>query len=234
MHCMDAHLHMTEQGVSGMYPDLDDLEIVFSCTSRPEEWAIQEKIQHRGLKRFYGLHPWYADLWDEDVGKTLVSFLEKDAEAGVGEIGMDSKKGDPVIQSDIFGKQLELASEYGRTVTVHMVGMEKQVLEHLRPYRKDIPATILHSFKAESYIKPFSELGCYFSLSPRLLDRADEKLKPFIGRIPEDRILVETDAPFTGRNFEDMHSLMERFAGLRGMQVEEFTETVYRNLERIF
>ena len=95
-----------------------------------------------------------------------------------------------------------------------MIGCEKEVLDALRAHAKGCRAIVLHSFSSESYVKPFAEIGCMFSINPRILARSDARLVRLMSSISEDRLLLETDAPYVPKDFSGMrgfaHTLAER------------------------
>ena len=196
----DSHIHITEPG-SG-YPDIGDAGILMGCTSRASEWTAMSGTE--GVVRFYGVHPWYADGWDGSVSERLRSILSSDWEANVGEIGLDSKRGDVIDQRPAFEEQISLASEFGRTANIHMVGCEKDVLDVVRRRGAGCRSVILHSFSSESYVKPFADAGCMFSLNPRILARSDRRLIRLFSSIPEERLLLESDSPYTPPGFTGM------------------------------
>ena len=228
----DAHLHLTELNDAGAYPGFGSLEMVFSCTARREEWENLASIEDARVKRFYGIHPWYAGEWDEESKEELLSLLDADPSAGVGEIGLDSKHGGVPLQRKVFEEQLDIASEYGRTVTVHMVGCENEVLESVRGHAKGVPV-ILHAFKSESYAKPFCEAGCYFSIGPRLLAKSRENVSRILSAIPGDRILVESDAPHFPKTFGGMGKMVSEMAEIMGVSEDWLISKSYENLRRI-
>ena len=120
----DAHLHVTETGLSERYPDIDDAGILFGCTARPSEWDALTFCRIPGTVRFYGVHPWYSDEWNGDMAQRLAFVMESDQNAHVGEIGLDSKRGNLGDQTPAFVEQLDLASRFGRVVNIHMIGCE--------------------------------------------------------------------------------------------------------------
>lgn len=115
-----------------------------------------------------------------------------------------------------FLEQLDIASEHGRIANVHMVGCEKVILDAIRAHGRGCRAVVLHSFNNESYAKAFSELGCMLSVNPRILARSDARVSRLISSIPEERLLLETDAPYTARGFAGMEDFAERLASACG------------------
>lgn len=229
----DAHAHVSERGFSDRYPDFDRAVIVFGCTARPSEWDAMAACAVPGTVRFYGVHPWYADEWDEASAGRLESILGEDPRANVGEIGLDGKRGDPSLQRPAFESQLDLASGFGRIANVHMVGCERDVLECVRRHAEGCRAVVLHSFSSESYVKPFAEIGCMFSVNPRILARSESRIARLLRSVPEDRLLLETDAPYLAREFSGMTGFADRLAGILGTTGEELMRLTLDNARRI-
>lgn len=228
----DAHIHVTQEGLRECYPDLDDAEILLGCTAEESEWGSMAGCRMHGLVRFYGVHPWYSEGWDGTVLGRLRSILESDPGSNVGEIGLDSKRGPVAGQTAAFTDQLDLCSELGRTANVHMVGCEKDVLEALRRHAGGCRAVIMHSFSSESYVKPFVDIGCVFSINPRILARSEVRISRLLDSVPEDRLLLETDAPYTARGFCGMHKFAERLAETMGIPTGELLELTLKNARR--
>lgn len=229
----DAHLHVTETGLSERYPDIDDAGILFGCTARPSEWDALTFCRIPGTVRFYGVHPWYSDEWNGDVAQRLAFVMESDQNAHVGEIGLDSKRGNLSDQTPAFVEQLDLASRFGRVVNIHMIGCEKEVLDALRAHAKGCRAIVLHSFSSESYMKPFAEIGCMFSINPRILARSNARLVRLMSSIPEDRLLLETDAPYVPKDFSGMRDFAHTLAERTGSDGEGLMRLALDNARRI-
>ena len=228
----DAHIHVSEEGFDRGYADIGDAEVLFGCTARPSEWEGMASCGVRGTVRFYGVHPWYADEWGQETAERLESILEGDPGAHVGEIGLDSKRGAVSAQLPAFEGQLDIASGLGRIVNVHMVGCEKDVLDALRAHSGGCRTVVLHSFSAESYAKPFADMGCMFSVNPRVLARSDARLVRLMSSIPEDRLLLETDAPYVPGGFSGMGDFADRLARRVGTTGEELMGLALDNARR--
>lgn len=190
----DAHIHLTGKFY---YSDIYNADILLACTARYPEWYELHSICDDGrIIKSYGIHPWYAGEWNEKIKEKLGFLLEEDKKSGVGEIGLDCFHKDINTQIKVFNSQLQISSDYKRIATVHMIGYEKMMLDSIKTYGKKCKGIILHAFDGpDSYIKPFSEQGCYFSINPKLLKKSEKKVIDIISKIPDDRFLMETDAP---------------------------------------
>jgi TatD DNase family protein len=183
------------------------------------------------MVKSYGIHPWYAGDWTFENKKRLYDLLDSDPSAQVGEIGLDSKRGRVLEQTMIFIQQLDLAEHFHRIVSVHDVGCEKMILDALRG--RDLRGVILHSYGSDSYVKPFSEMECYFSISPRILSRSEIRVKRLLDAIPEDRLLLETDSPICGKEFRGMHDYAERLGKATGRSPDDLLAIAESNLQRL-
>ena len=228
----DAHMHIHVPS-DVPYPDMDELRIICTCTARRSEWGLLGGITDPRVRRYYGIHPWYCDEWDKECSASLRELLASDRKAGVGEIGLDSVKGgDMNLQTEVFIQQLAIAKETDRPVNVHMVGTEKRVLDSLRSSGIGTPV-ILHSFRSESYVKPFAELGCYFSVNPRIASKDPQNVRRILDAIPLERLLVESDYPYCVKGFEGMEAFIRTLAGIMEISPEELSDITEHNLRTI-
>ncbi len=227
---VDAHLHMTDPEFDDGYDDMSDSELLFSNCARPSEYYRLKALSDcdRRVIPFYGTHPWYASEYDED---TLEDMLKNDNSANVGEIGLDKFKGTFEDQLPVFQSQLGLTSKYDRIASIHMVGHEDVVLSLLR---KISVRSILHSFSGPvSYIKAFTECGCYFSISPRIFSKPPDKVRKILTAIPKDRLLLETDAPSNHNNCVMMSDHAGDVGNAIGMTSEELIKLTSSNANKL-
>lgn len=182
---------------------------------------------------FIGVHPWNINDVSENYLDSMRGILEKHKRCGVGEIGLDRGKDRYDLQVKIFADQLDVAKEYERPVSVHMLRSEADILYNIRKHAKGLKI-ILHSFTGpSSYIEPFGNAGCYFSISPRILGISGEKSRRLIKAIPEDRILIESDAPMMNHHCNNMFEFIERLSGLMSISAEELIDLTSANAEKV-
>ena len=225
----DAHMHPTDCRAGEYYPGSDTAEILVGCTARASEWNAMSSLEDRRVVRSYGIHPWYPGEWGPDTEARLRDILSEDRAAQVGEIGLDSKRGVLKEQVAAFEAQLSIAESEDRIASIHMIGTEKEVLDILRA--KPHGRAILHSYGSDSYAKPFAEEGCYFSISPRILSRSEIRVRRLLEALPADRVLIETDAPSTGRGFDGLGAFAERLSTIAG--IDRIGDMATANLRRL-
>jgi len=115
----------------------------------------------------------------------------------IGEVGLDGSKqgiGTIDIQGKIFERVIAAISGKKRFVTVHSRGAVKQVLECLDRYT--MYPVVFHWFSgSKSELTSVLDAGHYFSFNPAMAQSA--KWLSAIGDVPLDRILTETDGPYS-------------------------------------
>ncbi|XP_057969944.1 uncharacterized protein LOC131159228 isoform X2 [Malania oleifera] len=134
------------------------------------------------------------------IAKALDSGVLRFAVNGVSEIGLDKgshgRNIDFMDQVEVFQRQLELAKELQRPVSIHCVrafGDLLQIMQRMGPFPAGV---ILHSFLGSAEMVPeFAKLGAYFSFSGFLMSMNVQKAKKMLKMVPMDRILLESDAP---------------------------------------
>lgn len=160
----------------------------------------------------------------------------------VGEVGLDAGprhyKSLPV-QTAAFRTVLECCAEAGdKILTVHSVRAASAVLDLIEAH---LPATrgvvVMHWFTGSaSEAHRAAALGCYFSVNAEMGET--ERGKTLLATLPIDRVLTETDGPFTkmdGRPARpsDVSRAVEIIARVIGMSCEAATTAVQGNLKRL-
>ena len=227
----DAHIHLADMGVFSGYPDLEEAGLLFSCSAQSKDWDLQNMNLDPRTVPFYGIHPWYAEQWNQSTKNRLRRILSEDTGAQVGEIGLDNRHAGMEKQVLAFTEQILIASEMKRTVNIHNIGCDGDIVKILKRYGKNCRGIILHSFRNPN-TDAFAGLNCWFGINPRILEKSEEHVSDIISHIPRDRILLETDAPFTSKNFTSMEDFIGRLAGITGTEPEELACRTLENARR--
>jgi TatD DNase family protein len=185
--------------------------------------------------------PCRAIGWDRDQAGRDLPDLDYAGVAAVGEIGLDYHyaPGTRAAQRGLFARQLERAGRLGLPVVVHTRDADDDTLGILR----EIPSRgIVHCFTGSpSFCRALLDLGFYISISGIVTFRAADNVRESARAVPDDRILVETDAPFLapvpmrgGPNEPAFLVHTARFlAGLRGTTFESFAALTTSNALRL-
>jgi TatD DNase family protein len=203
----------------------------------------------------FGIHPWYVRERSTDWEMRLRGYLQR-VPSGVGEIGLDRwvKNHDVEEQADVFSRQLRLAAELNRPVSIHCLQAWGRLLELLTTGPLPACGFVLHSFGGpQEMLEPLSALGAYFSLPGYFAHERKGRQRETFRHIPPERLLLETDAPdqllpedVAHYQLQDVHTrkplnhpgnlrAVYGFAAqLYGVRLEELAETIEQNFLRLF
>ena len=147
-----------------------------------------------------GVHPHHASEYSAAVHQTLIELLSHDAVVAVGECGLDYFRNfSPVAdQRNAFQRQLEIAEECQLPVFLHQRDAHDDFIEMLQPALKKIPRAVAHCFTGgETELREYIGMGLYIGITGWICDeRRGAHLQEIVGLIPDDRLLLETDAPY--------------------------------------
>ena len=147
-----------------------------------------------------GVHPHHASEYNNAVDATLRELLEDPLVSAVGECGLDYFRNfSPVeAQRDAFQRQLSIAADVQKPVFLHQRGAHDDFVEILTPFVDRIPDGVAHCFTGTGeMLDAYLELGLYIGITGWICDeRRGTHLREIIDRIPADRLMIETDAPY--------------------------------------
>ena len=174
---------------------------ILAMTTTPSAWEGSNElgIGYNRIKTALGLHPQLAKEREHELVlfDRLITRVKY-----VGEIGLDGTpelKQTWVAQQRVFEHILRSCQNNGgKIMSIHSRRAVKQTLNFLNKYpNSGIP--ILHWYSGNlTDLEKAVKMGCWFSINyPMLKSKSGLKI---IAKIPRNRIITETDAPFTGEN----------------------------------
>lgn len=170
--------------------------------------SIKESLEGIALAEKYaqqlwataGVHPHLASEWDSHSGPAVIEMAKHEKVVAIGECGLDFNRdfSPREKQKYAFEAQLELAAELGLPAFMHERDAHDEFLRILQRYRDDLKAAVIHCFTGEqSQLQNYLELDLYVGITGWICDeRRGHHLHEFVGLIPDDRLLIETDAPY--------------------------------------
>lgn len=240
---VDFHCHLD------LYPDHAaavercerDGVFTLTVTTTPKAWPRNHKLASatRHVWAALGLHPQLVaeraheiGLWEELLLRTRY----------VGEVGLDAGPRfyrSFETQKEIFARVLTLCAAAGnKIVTTYSVRATKVVLDMIEQYMPPQRGrVVLHWFTGTATeAKRAVDLGCYFSVNAEML--VNEKRAAITKALPLDRVLTETDGPFTQTEARpttpsDVWVAVDGLARLHGIQPAAMSATVLRNLKAL-
>jgi len=148
---------------------------------------------------------WAAGIWPGrgalENARTSLDVLERDLGAGVdalGECGLDYYHMDAgaEAQKALFGAQVELALGHRLPLIVHSREAFRDTLELVQSCARRIPV-VIHCFGyGPEETRSFLQAGCYLSFAGNITYKKSQSLRDALVLVPEERLLLETDAPY--------------------------------------
>jgi TatD DNase family protein len=240
---VDFHCHLD------LYPDhaaaMTECEragvFTLAVTTTPKAWPRNSELAstNRHVRVALGLHPQLvADragdlkIWEQYLPKARY----------IGEVGLDAGPRfvhSLDLQKLVFQRILRACARSGsKILTVHSVRAAASVLDmlkfHLPPARGRV---VLHWFTgSEAESRRAVDLGCYFSVNSKMLQT--ERGQRLVASLPLDRLLTETDGPFTrmsGRVTRpiDVATTVDELARTRGTTSPAMASAIRGNLRAL-
>jgi TatD DNase family protein len=160
------------------------------------ERALEIAARHPMVRVAVGVHPHEAEAFGDDAERRLREWAARPEVVAIGEIGLDFYRDwSPFdAQRRAYAAQLELARELDMPVVVHDRNAHEEVLEGLG--RHPGLRGVMHCFSGgPADAERAVEMGLHLSFTGSLTygkGKADRVLR----RVPAERLLLETDAPY--------------------------------------
>jgi TatD DNase family protein len=177
-------------------------QMVVTGSTAAESLACLELAQTHRNKLFAtaGVHPHHAREWDSAVADSIASTAQHDDVVAVGEAGLDfnrdfSPRDD---QERAFIAQLQLAEQLGKPLFLHERDAFERFHPILREHRSRLGAAVVHCFTGdEAALDAYLELDLHIGVTGWICDeRRGSHLRELVARIPSNRLMIETDAPY--------------------------------------
>lgn len=146
----------------------------------------------------FGVHPWHAHEVHGDWLQDLTDLLKQYPSSSIGECGLDRwVKNPPLdVQLPVFVGQISLARKLERPLIIHCLKAWGPLLEALENQPPLPRGFMLHSYGGSAeMVQQLTSLGAYFSFSGYFLNPRKAKTIDAYRAVPDDRLLIETDAP---------------------------------------
>lgn len=190
-----------------------------------------------------GRHPNSATGFDDEDLAELRALAAHPACAAVGETGLDFYRDNTPApdQHRAFRAQIQLAREVDKPLVIHTRAAEEDTLATLIEHADGL-RVILHCFSMPERLDECLQRGWWISFAGNVTYPSAGDLAAAAQRVPDDRLLVETDAPYLTpqpvrkqRNQPAHVVHTARFlAECRGVAYEDLEVTVERNAAALF
>ncbi|MFC3104931.1 TatD family hydrolase [Salinisphaera aquimarina] len=197
-----------------------------------------------------GLHPHQASAWDT----TLATLMNQAGATGdivaVGETGLDFFRdiSPRDVQERVFEAQLDIARTHALPVFLHQRDAHARFLPILEDALPDLTRAVVHCFTdTAAALDAYLSLDLYIGITGWICDeRRGKELYEIVDRIPDDRLMIETDSPYlmprtirpkpkTRRNEPaNLTWVLESVASARGQSIEHVAAITHANAARFF
>ena len=172
------------------------------------------------------------DLWERLLGETRY----------IGEVGLDAGPryySSLPRQTEVLRRVLRSCAQAGgKILSIHSVRAAAKVLDLIG---EEVPEGrakfVFHWFTGSAAeARRAADLGCYFSINSQML--MTDRGKALVSSLPIDRLLTETDGPFTSgidgpARPRDIGQTISRLATAKGLSSEDGAAAVLRNLKKL-
>lgn len=251
MQLIDSHAHLADER---LHPDADAVveraraagvvAIITVATDEDDADAVIELAEHyTDVYATAGIHPHGAAHADAEALDRLRQRARHPQVVALGETGLDYHydHSPREQQRTVFTAHLEIARETDLPVIVHARDADDDLVAILRSHGVGTRG-VLHSFSSgEALLDTALEIGWYISFSGMITFKKFERMET-VRRVPEDRILVETDSPYLapvpnrGRTNEPAFVawVARRAAEIRGVDAADFAARTVANTRTLF
>ncbi len=255
MRLFDSHCHLDDRLFK---PDLPDVfhraadakvngMLVVGIDRSSSERAVALANRHAGLFASVGVHPHDAQSCSEETLAHLISLASDPKVVAWGETGLDFNRlySPQKDQERWLIRQLEVAETMDLPLIFHERDSQGRLLEIL----KDTPSTrrsaVVHCFSGtQTELVQYLDMGFYIGITGIVtVSQRGEALRQMIPSIPEDRLLIETDAPYltpspqrnkVRRNEPAfVHEVLLKVAEVRNQDPEGLAERIWINTCRL-
>lgn len=248
---IDTHCHLT-----GDFCDANDLDAVIKraidagvttlvvSSADPGEatdtLALAEKYD--GVYCTLGVHPENGNLAIKDLSQYLPDELfEHPKVVGVGETGLDYHYGDEFKreQAELFEKHIDIARRHNLPLVIHSRDAADDTIAMLDG---SVPG-VMHCFSYDwDVARAMLDRGFYFSASGVLTYKNADELRDVFTKIPNDRIVIETDAPFLapvpyrGKKCEPFMTCetAKTMAAIKNLPLDEMISILANNTKNLY
>lgn len=254
MRLADSHCHLNYKGLAEQQPEVlarareSGVVAMLNIATRESEWedVLAAAEREPDVWATVGIHPHEADEHPHIDTAKLVARAAHPRVVGIGETGLDYyyDHSDRAQQQASFRAHIAASRETGLPLIVHTRDAEEDTASILADEMgKGAYPGVIHCFTASgAFADRAMELGFYISISGIVTFKNARDLQETAARLPLDRLLIETDAPFLapvphrGKTGEPafVADTCRFLAQLRGEDPEELAEATRANFHKLF
>lgn len=249
---IDSHCHLDFPDFDGRVPDILErmtasqvthaLCVSVNLDDYPRVLALAHR--HDRLFASVGVHPDYPDVREPTV-EDLVEGARDPKVVAIGETGLDYYRlgGELEWQRQRFRVHIRAAVAAGKPLIVHTRAASRDTLAIMREEGAERAGGVMHCFtEDQSTADAAIEMGFMISFSGIVSFKSAATLREIAARVPEQHLLIETDAPYLapvpcrGKTNEPafVRHVANCLAQVRGSTPEQIGAMTTDNFSRLF
>ncbi|MEA3305630.1 MAG: TatD family hydrolase [Candidatus Omnitrophota bacterium] len=192
-----------------------------------------------------GVHPHYAHTLKKNTLSEMRRLAKEKKVVAIGEVGLDYYKNNlpKDVQKSAFRKFIKLSRDVKLPLIVHNREAHRDTLAILREELGREAKGVMHCFSGDiNFLDKCLDMGLFVSFTCNLTFKNAGKIRELAARVPLERLLLETDAPFLapqifrGKRNEPSYLiyLIKELAGVKGVMPWEIEEATTQNAIRLF
>ncbi|MCE9590926.1 MAG: TatD family hydrolase [Planctomycetes bacterium] len=206
---IDTHCHLTYDPLMTQIEDVmrraaeAGVDRMITVGTSPQDAALAADLAAQRPQVFAtaGLHPNYSDQWPDTAALTaaLREAIARPKVVALGEMGLDRHHADPPIdvQRRAFDVQLNLMRETRLPGIIHNREATADTLAVLRDAGIVPSRFVFHCFTgSDAELDAILEFGAWVSFTGVVTFKNSATLLASSARVPIDRVMIETDAPY--------------------------------------
>ena len=195
-----------------------------------------------------GIHPYDIDMYEEE---TMNKYVNHPKCIAIGECGLDyyrlpedeeEKVANIKKQKEVFIAQIEFAKRVKKPLIVHIRDASNDSRQILMDYNAKEVGGVLHCYNASEHLLPLAEHNFYFGIGGVLTFKNAKKLVEVLPKIPKEKLLIETDAPYLtphphrGERNEPYYTVFvsKKMSELLEISDEEIQKLTTKNAQKLF
>jgi TatD DNase family protein len=252
---VDSHCHLDRLDLAPYSNSFDNLMQAsrdagvghFLCVSIDMESypSMLELVEgHRDISVSVGVHPNDKERI-EPTPEELVKLADHEKNVAIGETGLDyfRSEGDLEWQRERFRRHIQAARMANKPLIIHTRAAREDTIRIMEEEGARDCGGVMHCFTEDwEMARQALDLGFYISFSGIVTFNSAEELREVAKRVPEERILIETDAPYLApvpkRGKPNLPAYVgyvaDKIAELRGISRERLEEITSDNFFRLF
>ncbi len=246
---IDSHIHLNSPLYGDVTPLIDRAKsrgieawIVPGTTLDDIPSQISLKKRFKGIYPAFGIHPWFLENIPHNWSQLLARSIETNLPVAIGECGLDYSHELPLLQREVFTKQLDMAQDFSLPLIIHSYKAVDDVLREIRK-RSNIKG-VLHGFNGSlQQLEQAIELGFYIGFGGAVTYSRAKNLQRLLEAVPLERLLLETDGPFQRGAYrqanelhlpEDLFDIAQFVAEQKSLELSDLAKITTNNCIELF